>query len=230
MDSGALKIELFTGNKLQSFHKNFLEDTARCYQIVFNHFWQEQWTLESARDEIKRSLREINNRRPIISLLTRNGEVKGFAWIIMTDLDGLGEDDMPFDLSESKKKQGLEATKYWLRKAGHNRVVIFREIGILKDYFFSEKKHNASRLSLPIIKTAYEEGYRALIYWSDPDNSSFQQGIGFGWHPIHYFPEENRAILKGGLIDLTICLEGILNRDKQILKLMKENKKKYYCQ
>ena len=85
----------------------------------------------------------------------------------------------------------------------------------------------ATKISLPIIERAYEDGYRAIFCWTSSINIIFNLGLGFFWHPIQYYPDQDRVIMVGGVKKFIYYLRGTLNRDMNIINEMQENKKKY---
>ena len=210
---------------------------AECYVIVFKESWNEKWTIDSALKEIKRGLEVSKNRKPILTLMWDHDRVVGFSWIILTEINSIGTGDMPSKINEEgidcvsieEKRQGLVDTKYWFNLAKKEKIVIYKDLGILKDYQNKGKIHPASMLTIPAMEIALTGGYDVLFYWTSAESAAFKQGLGFGWHPIRFFPVHELIILKGGIKELVYYLQGVLDRDRQIMREMSNNRKKYYC-
>jgi hypothetical protein len=224
-----MKIELFYGEELNQIPEDKMVKLANCYKNIFNTFWNEKWTNSSAREEIESSLSLTTARKPLLSLAVNNDNIVGFAWIILTDKDNIDLNDMPFGADIDERMIGVETVRYFLKLANTKKVVVFREIGIEKEFQFFKGRHMAANLTLPIIEQAIKEGYKILFYWTNPGNSSFKQGLGFNWHPIHFFYKCDRVIMKGGLNELKFYLSGLYNKDRRVIKEMAENRKSYFC-
>ncbi len=220
---------IFLTEELEKLTQETIQNIATCYREVFNYFWHENWTPEEAYDEVKKGLAINNCRQPLLSIMDIKDKVVGFAWVILASREGLSTDDMPFGLADTEKVYGTNVVKYWCDLAGINKFLIFREIGISKDFQNWKGEHTASKLSVPLMKAALARGYEVLFYWTNPQSASFKQGLNFGWHPIHFFTGADRVIMKGSIRNLVHCLEGVLKKERQIFKEMNQNRKNYYC-
>ena len=177
---------------------------------------------------MKRSLKAGEDRQPLLSLLFNKNELCGFAWIILTTVAHISIDDMPFNLDDQEKIQGLEVTKTWFNKIDIKKIVIFREVGVLKKYQVVKGEQLAPRLTLPIIKAADSKNYESLFYWTNPNNTVYRYGIGFGWRPIYFFPNSERVILAGSVPALVYYINGLINKDRKVFVEMRKRIKKHF--
>lgn len=224
-----MQIEVYKEKEIEDLSSDLLINLAYCYKKVFNYFWQDNWTKKTALEKVKSGLAITDKRKPILSLMFDQGRVVGFAWIILTTLEAITKEDMPFDITDKEKEYGVRVVKYWLKIARHNKVAIYRELGIEKNYQNWQGVHMASHLNLLIARGALEVGYNLLIYWTNPRAATFKQCIRLGWHPIHFFIDHDSVIMKGDAISLIEYSKAFLNKDRQVFKRMNRNKKKYLC-
>jgi len=202
---------------------------ARCYMDVFNRSWQEDWTIEKAFAEVSQALLPQPGRFALLSLLRRDDTVLGFAWGVVSELNAVYAGDMPFILPDDKKADALKTVRHWFGLAGHDRLLVYRELGILPEYR-NYGRYGAAALSLPIMEKAVSLGLKALLYWTNTGNPSFKQGIGFGWHPIAFYPAEDRVIMTGAIAPLIECLKGVVAKDRSVMRLMRSNRSLYWCE
>lgn len=222
--------ELIKGKEAISISSNKLIKLAQCYKEVFNYAWQEEWTIDSALEELKRGLAISEKRLPLLSFIKQDNEIHGFALAILSSVDEICCDDMPFNLCKQKKEEGVKVVKYWCQLANHDKVLIFRELGVKKEYQIWQGTHMGSILNLQIARAAKNAGYKVLIYWTDASKTNvFIQCLGLCWHPIHFFVDEQRVIMKGDVDSLIEYSQGFINKDRIIFRRMSENKKVYLC-
>ena len=204
-----------------------IDSFAECYKEIFNQYWDEKWTKETAENIIKKGLVVSKERKSIISLLFDDKRVVGFAWIVLAAIDSVNIEDMPYNLTKTEKEDGVKAIKYWLNLVNQRKIIIYRELGIYNKYQNLKNEHIASKITLPIIKKAYDEEYKALFCWTSPSNVIFKLGLGFFWQPIHYYADYDRVIMVGGVKKFIYYLQGILNKDRKIAKKMLKNRNNY---
>jgi hypothetical protein len=206
-----------------------IKSLADCYVKIFNVSWQEDWTLETATEILKKDLYLPSTRMPLLSILKDQNNVIGFAWMVVCQASEFSIDDMPYDLPSDEKERGVKAVAYWARMAGHSLIGVFKELGAYPDFQYIKKRHTASLLSLPIFNIARRMGCKTFFYWTSAGNPTYKHGLGFEWHPIHFFPDWERVILKGSIENSIYYLNGILKRNVAILKKIKRNRHNYFC-
>ena len=182
---------------INSLSQEIIDSFAECFKEIFNQYWNEKWTKKIAEDIIKKGLIATEKRKSNISLLFDDKKVVGFAWIVLATTDSIGIEDMPYELTEIEKEEGIKIIKYWLNMVNQKKVVIYRELGIYSKFQNLKNEHMASRITIPLIKMAYDDGYKALFYWTNPNNVTFKLGLGFCWYPIHYYVNHDRVIMAG---------------------------------
>ncbi|MEA1963150.1 MAG: hypothetical protein U9M94_02820 [Patescibacteria group bacterium] len=212
---------------INSLSQEIIDSFAECYKEIFNQYWNEKWTKKTAENIIKKGLVAAKERKSSISLLFNNKRVVGFAWIVLADAGSISVDDMPYELTETEKKDGIKTIKYWLNLVSQKKVVIYRELGIYSKFQNLKGEHVASMITIPLVKMAYDDGYKALFYWTNPNNVTFKLGLGCCWYPIHYYVNHDRVIMAGEVKKFIYYLQGALNKDKKILKEMLKNRKNY---
>lgn len=224
------KLESFMDTSKVIANKKLVRNIASCYKEIFNSPpWRESWTQKSAETQIKETLKPRSDRTPLLTLLFEEKRVIGFLWIILTTAESITLNDMPYDLSNEEKQIGLKTTRYWLEKNHHKKIVIFREVGLLEEYRRINEFRVASYMIPPIIKEAYRRKYKLLFYWTKMNNAVYEIGLGFGWHPIHFYPDHNIVILKGGISNFIYCLEGIQQDSREVFSKMEEARRIYQC-
>jgi hypothetical protein len=210
--------------------ESLLQKISLCYKCVYNgEPWNENWTDESAKAEIIQNLMPTKDREPLLSLMLLDNQVIGMFIIILAKKDGIKINDMPFNLNDEEKKIGVESIKFWLALNKHTETMILKETAILKEYRVTGTIPPASLLMKPLISEAAKRAYKTLIYWTAPTSTAYTHGLRFGWHPIHFFPEKNRVILKGNVKDYNDILDGIFAGDRKTFAKMNQNKKNYMC-
>jgi hypothetical protein len=224
-----IQIKTYVDKEVAGLSPDVLYSIAACYKEVFNQFWLEEWTDESAYAEIKKSLVFKKNRKTILVLAYLNSQIIGFSWLKMTSADYIKRDDMPFILSEKQKVAGIEVIKYWLKIAKQEKVLLWSEMGIKKEYQIIKKQHTASRLMMASVKVALENDYNTLFYWTNSRSATFKSCIKIGWHPIHFYPNEDRIIMKGSAKSMLEFTQRVIKRDPEIFKIMQINTKQYFC-
>ena len=223
-----IQIKTYVGKEVDDLSLDTLQSIACCYKEVFNQSWQDGWTNESAFHEVKHSLMVSKYRKPILVLAFLEKQVIGFSWLIMTSSKYVNNEDMPFSLADKQKKAGVEVIRYWLKIAKQDKLLIYRELGIKKEYL-KNGHYMSSKLMMPMAQAAVDNGYGTLFYWTNPSNVTFEHCLGLGWHPIYFYPKEDRLIMKGSASSLIEFSKGFLDRDEEIFRKMNVDIKKYFC-
>lgn len=102
-------VRAYQQSELDIMSETQLTEVADCYRDIFNESWDENWTTETALDEIRDIFQgHHEGRTPIAVLLYKDGRVSGFSWGLVTTVEYLiANRDMPYDLALKKKKKDL---------------------------------------------------------------------------------------------------------------------------
>jgi hypothetical protein len=207
------------------------ESLVECYAKVFNEsFPEEKWTFTSAKKYINESFKISRERKLALTLVKNQDSVVGFSWINITDPHHILPIDLPNNLDKKEIDYAIEVITSWSEMSGHERIVIFRETAILKEFRIINKRHTSSALHIPLYEYAQKEGCTILFYWTNYFGSGFKLGIQVGWHPIIFFPKKNRVIIKGGVENCLKYLAGISGKEKWVFEAMRKNTQDYFIQ
>jgi hypothetical protein len=229
LDNG-MDLMVYGEDCLLHINSKILIEIAECYAEVFNESWNEEWTVKRAVSSIRKSLTASQCRIPLLSLLYHEERMAGFSWLVLTDRNNIAIDDMPFGVSKAKKNYGREVIRYWCDLAKNSRLIIFRDVGVKKEFRNDPANKNlGSMLELAVIQEAVKRGYRLMFHWTSPQSAIFNVGISLGNHPICFFPREERIILKGNAMLIARYLDGVLKGDRAVLREIYSNKKRYFC-
>jgi hypothetical protein len=222
------KLRFISGKDLSNIKPKERESIACLYRDVFNEDWGENWTFESALKEVSESFTPEEGREPLVTLLYAGDEIVGFAWAVKTSKNRIEvARDLPYGIPPYKKTEAKNALCYWLDAVvGKSRVLVFREIGVLKKY----RERASAYLTYPIIKDALESGYETLFFWTSPESAAFKLGLGLRWNPFHVLPDSGLALMGGSVCYSASVLEKILSvgRESRLgIKEMLDNIKTY---
>ncbi|MEK7102968.1 MAG: hypothetical protein AAB870_01320, partial [Patescibacteria group bacterium] len=116
-------------------------------------------------------------------LFDKEGEIKGFAWGILTDCEDIQATDVPFSFTRNEQEKACVIARYWFLTVKKKKVLIFSEIGIRNDVH----GHLATYLVQPMTSFALSQGFTSMFYWTSTKSRAFQLGVMVGWSPFHYF-------------------------------------------
>lgn len=225
-----MKVKIIFNTGVKGLGKDEVDSLINCYADVYNESWpDETWDYETARKTVLESLAVTKSRKPILAILKKDNKVVGFSWIILTSKDSINSSDLPFNLSQEEIAESLRVIKLWNQLAKKDKVVILKETGIRKECRIIKRRHAGSLLHEPIFQHAAQEGFKVLFYWTSFESPAYSQGINAGWHPIIFFPQKNRVIIKGDVTTFVEQLKLINSGDREIFSTMRKNKKLYYC-
>jgi hypothetical protein len=204
--SNILTTKFYFGAELTNLineEKVILDQIIHCYITVFNESWGEEWNYDAASKEIISSFSSSKHRIPLAVLLFDRSKVVGFAWAVVTEAEFLSpERDMPFHAKQSEKIDGVNSVKFWLNQASKSRILIFREMGVLKSY----RGGNAMTLFFPIIQRANVLGCDYVNYWTSVKSPTLKMGLSFGFWPIKIFSGNGLILLMGNMK----CISGLI--------------------
>ncbi len=220
-------IQFYFGNQVYTIDEEILVSLAECYREVFNESWGENWTVQSALEEIKSSLIPDIERTPILSLLFKQDKVVGFCWGFVVDSENLCCESSPFSSSQLKRLESVDIAKYWLDSVGKkNKFVTMRELGVLKEY----RSEKAPFLSLPLFEKAKECDCNVVFVRTKLKSKAFQWALGIGLVPLQFFKVDDLLLMQGSLkyaVNVLKCLlEGNKRKGQHMLV---ENINRYFC-
>jgi hypothetical protein len=125
-------------------------------------------------------------RIPIATILNQKSKVIGFSWGQMLDKGHLcAERDMPFDVSQDKKQEGLAIAQYWAGSVigTKSSLFLFRELALLKRY----RSDLSSYLSFPMYAQSLNTDCELVLCWTCFNSNTYKWCLGLGMVPIHFF-------------------------------------------
>lgn len=189
-------VQFFSGDQLDSIPTSTLLSLAQCYADVFNESWGENWTQESAMQEIRSCINCDPRYMPIMSILFREERVVGFSWGYLMETDSLTDDSAPFSSSSLKRHESVEIARYWLDAVSKKRrLVSIRELGVLKEY----RQDKAPFLTLPIFEKAKSEDCTVAFFRTKISSKAFKWSLGVGFVPLQLFMVDGLLLMKGSI-------------------------------
>lgn len=220
-------MEFYFGTQVHSIDEEVLVSLAECYRDVFNESWGENWTVNSALNEIKSCLSPDPDRTPILSLLFKHERVIGFCWGFVVDSVCLAGESSPFSSSTLKRHESIDIAKYWLETVGkQNKFVTMRELGVLKEY----RKDKAPFLSLPLFEKAKDCDCSVIFVRTKLTSNAFKWGLGIGLVPLQFFMVDGLLLMQGSLKYAVSVLSGLLEGNKRkSQQMILSNINRYFC-
>jgi hypothetical protein len=189
-------LQFFSGAQLEHIPQSTLLSLAQCYAEVFNESWGEDWTIESALEEIRRCINSDPAYTSVMSLLFREERVVGFSWGFLMDTDSLTETSAPFSCSELKRHESVEVARYWLTNVSKkNRLLSIRELGVIKEY----RLDKAPFLTLPLFEKAKSVDCQVVFFRTKISSKAFKWSLGVGFVPLQLFMVDGLLLMKGSV-------------------------------
>jgi hypothetical protein len=180
----AFAVQCWVGEELHRIPKSILNSLAKCYAAVFNESWGENWTTESAMQEVKKCIAAQPGYVPILSTLFHNEDVVGFCWGFIMETDALTDDSAPFSSSSVKRHESVEVARYWLNSVGNkNQLMSIRELGVLKEF----RQEKAPFLTIPIFEKALSVNCNVAFFRTKTTSTAFKWSLGVGFVPLQLF-------------------------------------------
>lgn len=220
------ELKTYFGDEVLNISESAIDDLAQCYMTVFNESWGESWTHSSAKSEITHSLRSDPERIPLISLLYKGESVIGFCWALLMHNSAMSkEHDMPWELSDAEKTNGMEISKYWLGEVvKKDRIMFIKELGVLKEF----RQVVSPFLCIPILERSVQMGYDVGFLWTNVNSGAFKWGLGVGYSPVHFFITNNLLLMygsvRGSLRAMRNVVEGSFSKKSQYYMIKNINK------
>ncbi len=230
------RINLYVGEQVSQMDDSTLAAMASCYARLAREKWYENWTAESAREELYKYFKADEDRINIISLIFRGEEVIGFCWAFIIAANNPGNLAAHFSSSKLANKHNLNATVEWLAQAGgKEKLVCIRDLGVLKQY----KKIRAPLLCSPVFAKALGFGCKYIFLRTPVSSESLKWSMGIGFVPVHYFVVNQMLLMLGDLehsvkeYDFRILdyfamqMAAILDQDKDFDAIMQQTELNY---
>lgn len=221
------ELKTYCGEEVRDISEATFDALAVCYKTVFNESWGESWTDESAKREIKDSLRWDPERVPLLSLLYKGEAIIGFCWVLLLNKEVLSQErDMPWELSDAEKTNGMAISSYWLSEVvKKDKIMFIKELGALKEH----RQKVSPFLSIPIFERAVKLGYDVAFLWTNVYSKAFKWGLGVGFSPVHFFITNNLLLMYGSVKGSVDTLKAVVDASfsKQSQYFMIKNINKY---
>lgn len=189
-------VQCWSGEQLRRIPRSILESLARCYAEVFNESWGENWTQESAMQEISKCIVGQPGYTPVMTMLFKEEDVVGFCWAFIMETDSLTEDSAPFSSSNIKRHESVSVAKYWLDSVGRkNLLVSIRELGVLKEH----RQDKTPYLTIPIFERAKAVGCNVAFFRTKTTSKAFKWSLGVGFVPLQLFMVDDLLLMKGNV-------------------------------
>ncbi len=213
------QLKTYFGDEVAHISEATINDLAHCYMNVFNESWGESWTLSSAKSEITHSLRSDPDRIPLISLLYKGEAIIGFCWVLLMHKSAMSkEHDMPWELSDPEKTNGMSISHYWLSEVvKKDRIMFIKELGVLKEF----RQVVSPFLSIPILERSAQMGYDVGFLWTNVNSKAFKWGLGVGYSPVHFFITNNLLLMYGSV-------QGSLKAMRNVVEASFSKQSQYY--
>lgn len=190
------RIALHVGEEVSQLDDATLTAIAECYARLAREKWYENWTIESARDELVKNLKEDEDKINLISLVYRGDAVIGFCWAFIISANNPGNLATHFSSSKLNNKDNLDATRNWLAQAGNKeKLLSIRELGILKQY----TKVRSPLLCAPVFSKALSFKCRYIFLRTPANSEALKLSLGIGFIPEHYFVVNQMLLMLGNL-------------------------------
>lgn len=222
-------LQFYHGDQLENIPMSTLLSLAQCYAEVFNESWGEDWTLESALDEIRSVINCDPRYMPVMSLLFREEKVVGFSWGYIMGTDSLTFDSAPFSSSPLKRHESIEVVRYWLDAVSKlSRLISVRELGVLKEY----RQDKTPFLMLPIFEKAKSMDCNVAFLRTKITSKAFKWSLGIGFVPLQLFMIDGLLLMKGSVKYAADILSGSIDEAKKRKSQIEliGNIKRYLCE
>jgi len=193
-------IEVFAGEEVSSMNDSTLHAMAQCYARLAREKWYENWSVESATEELKNYFQANEERINLVSLVYKGDEVVGLCWAFIFSASNPGNLSAHFSSSKLSNRENLEATRNWIGQVGgKEKLVSIRELGVLGQY----RKIRAPLLCAPVYARAREFNCKYIFLRTPVNSKSLKWSLGIGFVPEHYFVV-NQMLLMLGNLDNTV--------------------------
>ncbi len=225
----AFYLQFFAGEQLQKIPRQTLISAAKCYAEVFNESWGEDWTTESALQEINSFMNCDASYTPVMSLLFHEERVVGFSWGFIMDAESLIDGSAPFSNSSLKRHESVEIARYWLDSVSkHSRLISIRELGVIKEF----RQDKTPYLTIPLFEKAKSVDCNVAFFRTKISSKAFKWSLGVGFVPLQLFMVDGLLLMKGSVKYAMNLLYGSINeaeKRKSQVEII-GNIKRYLCE
>ncbi|MGV3590907.1 MAG: hypothetical protein ACO1PZ_04405 [Gammaproteobacteria bacterium] len=222
-------LQFYSGDDLERLPRSTLISMAQCYAEVFNESWGEDWTLDSALEEVTKFINCDTRYTPVMSLLFKEERVVGFSWGFLMDADSLTDDSAPFSASALKRHESIEVARYWLGNVSkHNRFLSIRELGVIKEF----RQDKTPYLTIPLFEKAKSVDCNVAFFRTKITSKAFKWSLGVGFVPLQLFMVDGLLLMKGSVKYAMNLLYGSIDdaaRRKSQVEII-GNIKRYLCE
>lgn len=205
-------LQFFSGDQLEEIPRNTLLSAAQCYADVFNESWGENWTQESALEELQRFINCDPGYTPVMSLLFRDERVIGFSWGFIMDTASLTDQSSPFSASALKRHESVEIARYWLGAVSkQQKLISIRELGVIKEF----RQDKTPYLTLPLFEKAKSMECNVAFFRTKISSKAFKWSLGVGFVPLQLFMVDGLLLMKGSVKYAMNLLQGSINETEK---------------
>lgn len=225
----AFHMQFFSGEQLENIPHSTLVSLAECYAEVFNESWGEDWTIESALEEIRCCINCDPAYTPVMSLMFCEQRVIGFSWGFLMGTESLTDTSAPFSCSELKRHESVQVARYFLKNVSKkNKLLSVRELGVIKEY----RQEKSPFLMLPIFEKAKSVNCQVGFLRTKLSSRAFKLSLGFGFVPLQLFLVDDLLLMKGSVKYTLNLLNDSIEESKKRKSQMEiiSNIRRYMCE
>jgi hypothetical protein len=223
------QVRFYSGEQLERIPRSILHSAAQCYADVFNESWGEDWTLESAMQEIRSFMDCDPDYVPVMTLLFREERVIGFCWGYIMNRDSLTDDSAPFSCSSLKRYECIDVARYWLNQVSNqSQLLSMREMGVLKDF----RQNKGPFLAMPLFQKAKSVACNVVFFRTKLSSGAFRWSLGVGFVPLELLKVDGLVLMKGSIKYAVDILDGLLDkvRRRESQGAIIGNIRRYLCE
>jgi len=190
------RIVMLEGEALNNLDEGTLSAMADCYARLAREKWFENWSQDSAREELRQYFQSADNRINLVSLVYKGNEVIGLCLAFVFSAHQPGNLAAHFSSTRLSNKSNLEPTLEWISQAGgKEKLVSIRELGVLQHY----EKIRAPLLCAPVYASALELDCKYIFLRTPVNNEALKWSMGIGFIPEQYFVVHDMLLMLGDL-------------------------------
>jgi signal transduction histidine kinase len=190
------RLTVLMGEEVRQMDSGTLDALATCYAQLAKEKWYENWSVDSAREELEKYFKNDDDRIHLVSLVYKGDEIVGLCWAFIFSAKNPGNLAEHFSSAKLSNRENLEATRDWIAQVGGKETLIsIRELGVLSQY----RKIRAPLLCAPVYSRALEFKCKYIFLRTPVNSSSLKWSLGIGFVPVHYFVVNQMLLMLGNL-------------------------------